>query len=662
MWPNFVDPAVLRDYGQAKVVPVLLSGCQDPQYPWRHRVYRVLSRRYPSLTCPHTGYGSRSLPGQLLHGEQYARAINASWFSPTCGTTAKELLRKHLEIPACRTCLLTEDSPILRAAGFSDMENCVFVDEPSVVDKLSFLFGHKDVLERITNAGHDLVHARHTMQSRDQVHQWFTLNRDLRPGQRIVQPGVFEPLQVVDEGAGWNDAKVAAHGLHLRLFEQADALLLARRYDEAERLYSKSSNYMGMMAEPTLRLALCSIYRGRPEAALSLVTTPIRVTLERYKAVDPDPVEWAYLILCLLCLGRLDEAAKRCDEFPWLRHAELDRARRAIRVLRAGCDAGPAKAETGRTCRASIHRLPSRSDDEWIEELCLMLAACRRSDLAGRLRRGFSSQPPPQVSNEGRGPSDDSPGGDRPPDERRARPDGRPAAVGSLEYRSLRSSARHLIAQAFHLLERRFGYLLPFRISEKRKDEFLAAAFALASGEDIRTALLIGGEHGRGGPEAFLAGAWENEGRPSLFHISCSGRGCARVKGVSSNGPQLTCYELACRSEDDFPQALERQVRRIKDDGGVSGFDAVVIDSTGLPGLLGCDRLLDALQPARFVLLDGINSTAGSGAYRAFLCDSGYVTVFQDLELRSGSAILRKDGATGAASDSGSENAKKTPS
>ena len=120
VWPNFVDPDVYRDYGEAKLIPVLLSGATAAQYPWRRRVYKLISQHYPSLSCPHQGYLSRSSTGQVLHGERYARTINASRLSPVCGTVAREVVRKHFEIPGCNTCLITERAQFLEDAGFVD--------------------------------------------------------------------------------------------------------------------------------------------------------------------------------------------------------------------------------------------------------------------------------------------------------------------------------------------------------------------------------------------------------------------------------------------------------------------------------------------------------------------------------------------------------------
>ena len=200
VWPNFVDPTVYRDYNEAKLIPALLSGATAAQYPWRRRVYKLIAEHYPSLSCPHRGYLSRSSASQVLYGAQYARTINASWVAPVCGTVAKEVVRKHFEIPACNTCLITERARNLEEAGFVDMTNCVFADESDILDKLEFLFEHPDRLRAITAAGYSLVHSRHTQQNRDQILQWFNLNKTLQCNEKIVQPGPFRTANGFQHG------------------------------------------------------------------------------------------------------------------------------------------------------------------------------------------------------------------------------------------------------------------------------------------------------------------------------------------------------------------------------------------------------------------------------------------------------------------------------
>ena len=195
IWPNFIDSNLYRDYGENKTIPVLLTGQTGGLYPWREKISKVISNNFPHLALPHLGYESSS--SQMIYGQRYARAINASWFGPACGTVAKDIIRKQFEIPGSKSCLITERTPSIEAAGFADMKNCVFADEKDVVDKINYLFNNLEKLKEITNAGYNLVHSRHTMKQRDQIFQWFLLNKNLKTEDKIIQSNPFEPFQVV---------------------------------------------------------------------------------------------------------------------------------------------------------------------------------------------------------------------------------------------------------------------------------------------------------------------------------------------------------------------------------------------------------------------------------------------------------------------------------
>jgi hypothetical protein len=138
IWPNAINPDVFRDYGLAKNIPVTLTGQANALYPWRRRIYPMLSSLYPCFITPNFNY-SQGLASRAVAGEAYARALNASYFAPSCGTISREVVRKHFEIPGSRACLLAERSPSLEAAGFAHMQNCVFVTSDDIPDLLDDL-------------------------------------------------------------------------------------------------------------------------------------------------------------------------------------------------------------------------------------------------------------------------------------------------------------------------------------------------------------------------------------------------------------------------------------------------------------------------------------------------------------------------------------------
>lgn len=391
VWPNFIDPEIYCDYGLPKIVPILFNGYMNSLYPWRQKIYKILSSNYPSLIFPHLGYESRS--PAMIFGEQYARTINASWFVPACGTLAREVVRKHFEIPASKSCLITEETPALVAAGFVDMQNCVFADEDNVSEKVSYLFHHTGELQKIINGGYDLVHSHHTLKHRDQIFQWFNLNKSLRQNQRIVQIGPFGPLKAVEDSSGITNTHISCNGLNLKLLKEGDRKLQEGKFKEAELLYLECLDYIHWMAEPKLKVAICNLFLGNVEKAYNWILDPIQNNLSSYKAFEPDPVEWAYLIITLLCKGNLNEALIRVNQFPSISHAELNRSRCIANYLKDNGKNPPLIFNEAAKPKYSIHQLPSLSFVRWVSNVCVMLQICKQDKYAAILANMLSEQP-----------------------------------------------------------------------------------------------------------------------------------------------------------------------------------------------------------------------------------------------------------------------------
>jgi Glycosyl transferases group 1 len=638
VWPVFVDGSIYRDYGIWKSIPVLFTGNRNQFYPWRTKIIKLVSEQYPSLLCPHPGYGPKSSPARVMIGETYARTINASWFVPSCGTVARETVRKHFEIPASKACLIAERTPALEAAGFGDMRNCVFADETDVLDKLNHLFRNEDQLNAIIDAGHRMVHSRHTLKQRDQIYQWFILQKTLQPDQRIIQPNPFEPLQIVEKSSGVRTGHVISQGMHRTLLQQGDEKLWNGAYEGAEDFYRRCATYMLWMPEPKLRLALCSLYRGNPKLALARIEEPIGFVLCMYKARDPDPVEWAYFIICWLCLGKPAEALKRANEYPWLRHPELDRARWAARVLAEGAVDPLQPLSDADNRRRSMHQMPERSFPKWVGEVAIMLRACGQSQMAAVLTASAG------VLGADGSEAMDEKSFALPPDSK----DGAQSSGASIaffkkriESRKRRSDFSKKLGTTLRRLEGKYGYFLPYHLSESRVDEYYKAVRDLAREDRFRTALLIGAESGRADTEAFLTGAGENAIKPKVFCIGDSHRRRSflrrsrTVSNASWNVPSLDRGDLAER--------VGPIIERIKTDNQIETFDVLSIDSSiFFRGDQAGGLFLNLAHQATFVLLSGLNNFHIGEIHNQMMKEARFSLIAHNPGLRAGFAIYKK--------------------
>jgi hypothetical protein len=624
-WPNCIDPETYRDYSAWKSIPVLFSGNTSSLYPWRQAILRLVSERYPSLICPHPGYQPTRAVTQFLYGEPYARMINASAIVPACGTVANEIIRKHFEIPGSNACLLTERSAPLEAAGFVDMDNCVFADDKNVLDKLDYLFKNQDELRRITARGYELVHSRHAQRNRDQIYRWFCLQRTLRSDQRIVQNGPFGDLTSVDRTSGTRSNHVNGDGLHLRLLRDGDEQLRRGNHAAAEAAYLKCHEYLRWMPEPRFGVAFSRLCRGDAATAHRWLSEQLEFILGAYGAVDPDPVEWAYYALTLLCLGRGDDAARAVRDFPWLRHPELDRMRLTISGL---TDTEEVRLSDSKP-RHTIHRMPATSQREWLDRIDAILRACGQPQLAERLAVSNHSRSVEKVA-----PMIGEPGalaaGDRTREAFRRR----------FRQQDRGSAFKRVASRLLHRLESRVGYFLPYRVSAMKRDEFFATLRKLAAEQRVSRVLVVGAVH-NGSAEALLAGIADAGGTPDVFCIGQATAAFTRFEAAFTG--RIECRHLRSSSPEQFAAQIEAATSDIERERDVHSWDAVMVNGSLFDHPRSLNHGLERrLRGSRLTVVEGTGNIAVSDICHRLLDDRNYALVATNPGLRAGYVIFKR--------------------
>lgn len=388
-WPNFIDPAIFRDYGLEKNIPILITGSQIRFYPWRNAISRVVSGRYPTVICPHGGWNIQRGGPQTMFGESYARLLNTATFVPTCGSVTRDIVRKHLEIPASGACLVTERTAALEAIGFRDMENCVFATPEDIVGKLDMLLADKEQLYRITKAGHDLVHNNHTIAHRREIREWFDLRCQLKAGDTILQESPTKGLRIASGSPSQSSYTVVSSGLDRLLLRKGWKQLSTSALYAAEESFLRCLNF-AEIPEAFVGLAYCQLLQGSVGNARTSIKRWLDLSFLHHECKEPDPVAWAMWIRIALCGGHVRAAVERATQFPHIRHRELDRIRTVL-----GLDTTEIFSNSKN--RPSIAPTPVLGEHEWRQQLEMMLRACGQAVIASTIQAGNLSSSMPVV-------------------------------------------------------------------------------------------------------------------------------------------------------------------------------------------------------------------------------------------------------------------------
>ena len=632
-WPVFIDPHVYHDYGLPKSIPVLITGNSNSLYPWRRQVFPLVSSHFPSLVCPHPGYDPAGSFAHVLVGETYARTLNATSCIPSCGTVAKEAVRKHFEIPGCNACLITEKSPALEAAGFKDMVNCVFADSRNVVDKVDWLFRNRDVLVAITEAGHNLVHARHTYRSRGQILQWYRLHKALPDSHRIVQSNPFELPIAVDKATSKGTYHVHSNGRHLQFLREGDHHLAQRNFAAAEQAYLGCIGLMQWMPEPRLRMALCSLHRGDPGAALRWIDKITGFALHDYGAADPDPVEWAVRIVALLCFGAGGSAVSAAHQYPRLVHLELSRARwLCASLLGASAPSLPPSAEVDG--RASLHVLPYRTSGEWLEDVCLMLYACGQHEHV----RGLGKQRAAADRSdrtESCAPVRASPWS---PAELALHAYGCSQWLRAAIKRFRGSRVRNAAASIIHGIDDRISHLIGGS-GRRQGDEILAEIAKHFASDECRVVAIIGARPGSAATEVAMTALRANASNARVLCIH-NGPIPRRFARRRDSRVQWRRFDGDLLRRDEFSSWMREY--------SIDAFDAALVDATSFGQGLGvADSLVRIARHAKTLLVATSGGRLGFLLQSALLRGSGFRLVAAS-EAVDGYAVLCRHSTEGA--------------
>ncbi|MDB5687120.1 MAG: hypothetical protein JWR77_1709 [Rhizorhabdus sp.] len=389
--PKFIDSDVFREYEDARSVPLTITSAHlmPTFYPWRAQVTADIQHIIPTLLYPHPGYGHDESDPFAIRDESYARTLSRSQFCIADTTKLDYVVRKHLEIPATGSILVSPPSEALDAYGFVDMENCILGPAGAeLYAKISAVASNPQLYERIRSNGHSLVHARYTRQAWTHILDWFACRRSLKPGEKVQQQGVFGPFQAVPDGA--DIASIAAFVVHdnpmgLRLRAAREALLNGGDLGPAIAGLKDAMTWVTHVAEPWFMLGVIALAIGEFDNAAEWIAQ--RSSVQGSQGAElglHDPCEIAWLQLHAYLTGNEELYGQMAACAAATRHVSI----RRVQWLIAGavpvtdlCAAGLDAPKPG-DC-PSIHWLGDEDFMSWFGLIHKVLAA--REQAAAKL-------------------------------------------------------------------------------------------------------------------------------------------------------------------------------------------------------------------------------------------------------------------------------------
>jgi hypothetical protein len=300
--PKFVDSDIFRDYGEARSIPLTITSAHlfPSYYPWRAQVTAEVQHLIPTLLYTHPGYSNGARNPFEIRDESYARMLSRSQFCIADTTRLDYVVRKHLEIPAAGSVLVSPESEALKDYGFVDMENCILgAAGPALYSKIREVAGDPDRYERIRAAGHRLVHARYTRQAWTHILDWYACRRGLKPGEMVQQDDVFGDFRAVPDGAqpiaGFT---VQDNPMGVKLRAAREALLSGSNIPAAVDGLQESMKWIGHIAEPWFLLGVIAFSIGDLESAAQwLSQRSVAQSTDDPALGLLDPCEVAWLML-----------------------------------------------------------------------------------------------------------------------------------------------------------------------------------------------------------------------------------------------------------------------------------------------------------------------------------------------------------------------------
>lgn len=330
---TYIDPEIFYDYKEEKTIPVsVFGGAVAPLfYTWRATLLKNIFNYFPTLIYPHPGYHAENQPPAHLFAvfeKNYAKMINRSHFSLADSTRLEYPVRKHLEIPACGTILISPNIPALKDYGFVHMHNCILGEGMQLYNDMATVAANRDLYEKIRKNGYELVHKHHTSTQWTYFLKWYDCFRNLKSDEKIQQRNVFGDFIRVPKSTPGRSIileKIPDNEFIMAMKSAQNSILQHTHLTEARTLLNNVLQWVNHFMEPYVLLGIISLLEGNLNQATNEFITPYKIRLNRDGETCWDPIEISWLVLTAKLACNNELAILMSNEAMRLNHLNLRR-------------------------------------------------------------------------------------------------------------------------------------------------------------------------------------------------------------------------------------------------------------------------------------------------------------------------------------------------
>ncbi len=336
--PHLFDPEQFNNFGHKKIIPVSVFGfgTHGPMYNWRNENLPHLLNEFPTLVYRHPGYGDVKLPHRFgVFGQEYGELLNQSYFSLADCTRSAYCVRKHLEIPASFSVLVSPECDELKQYGFEDMKNCITGTGKILREKIALLSADKELYQKICRSGFNHVHKNYDYSKNNLVFDWYEAEKNKSLGSAIIQKTTFGEFLEIKKGSDTLHPKV--HSKNKSEYEDCmitslSAILTGQNIELAEQKLLQAVDWCHYQ-EPWLLLGLISSLKGDYVAAQERFLTPHQIRLKRDGQASFDPAEACWIWFASALAGDVKKSELFMSYVNSLPHVSCRRFNKLMRLM-----------------------------------------------------------------------------------------------------------------------------------------------------------------------------------------------------------------------------------------------------------------------------------------------------------------------------------------